>query len=58
MEIFKRLQKHGSSKCVILAKYERELLKLGKIVKITIENGKYIIEAATPEEEANYVNNK
>lgn len=54
MVIFKKLQKHGSSNCIILQKYERQLLQLGNIVKVTVFDGKLIIEAATPEEEENY----
>lgn len=54
MEFFRRIQKHGSGKCIILRKYERQLLSLGDVIKVTMLGNKLIIEAATPEEEANY----
>ncbi len=49
MEYIKNLQKHGSSKCIILTKFERELLKITNSVKVTIDNKKITIEAIVPE---------
>lgn len=53
IEYIKKLQKYGpASKCIILSKFEREILGItNNVCKITIDNQKIIIEAVKPVKE-------
>jgi hypothetical protein len=53
IEYIKKIQKFGpASKCIILSKFEREILGItNNVCKITIDEKKIIIEAIKPEGE-------
>lgn len=54
MIVYKKLQKLGSSKGIIINKYERDILNIKDVVKITIEKNRLVIEKTNNKEKNNF----